>query len=71
MEISIPEDLKERMREFPAINWSHIVQDAVEKRLEQLTFMKYFASESNMTKEEAVQLGKELKKRIADRYRDE
>lgn len=68
-ELVLPEDLKDRMERFPEINWSIVARKAVEEKLEKLTFLKYFASESEMTEEESVKLGKELNKKLADWYR--
>jgi len=38
------------------------------KKLEEITFMKFFTSESEITEEEAIKLGKELDKKLAKWY---
>lgn len=68
-EVVLPKDLETRMENFPGINWSSILRKAVEDRLEKLEFLKHFASESEITEEDSIQLGRELNKRLAERYR--
>lgn len=68
-EVVLPKDLENRMEGFPEINWSAILRKAVEERLEKLEFIRHFASKSEITEEESVRLGRELKKRLAERYR--
>ena len=38
------------------------------KKLEEIAFMEFFTSESEITKEEAIKLGKELDKKLAKWY---
>lgn len=68
-EVVLPKDLENRMENFPEINWSAVLRKAVEDKLEKLSFIKHFTSESEITEEESARLGKELKKRLAERYR--
>lgn len=68
-ELIIPEDLEDRMGRFPEVNWSAVARKAVEERLERLAFLKFFASESEITEEESVKLGRELNKKLANSYR--
>lgn len=68
-QITLPEELKHRIEEFPEVNWSAVLRKAIAEKLEKLTFLKYFSSESEMTEEESVRLGKELNKKLADWYR--
>lgn len=70
LELVLPMDLKDRMERFPEVNWSSIVRKAIEERLEKLAFLKYFASESEITEEESIILGRELNKKLADWYRE-
>ncbi len=65
----LSEDLENRMKKFSDVNWSNVARKAIEERLEKLAFLKFFASESEMTEEESVKLGKELNKRLADWYK--
>lgn len=68
-ELILPEDLENRMKKFSDVNWSNVARKAIEERLEKLAFLKFFASESEMTEKESVKLGKELNKRLADWYK--
>lgn len=67
--VTLPKDMENRMESFPEVNWSAVLRKAVEERLEKLAFLKHFASESELSEAESVKLGKELKKRLAERYR--
>ncbi|MBS3056489.1 MAG: hypothetical protein J4473_03585 [Candidatus Aenigmarchaeota archaeon] len=66
--LELPEDMKGRMERFPEINWSAVLRKAVSEKLEKLAFLEFFASESEMTEEEAVRLGKEVNKKLSRWY---
>lgn len=68
-ELVLPKDLEDRIKKFPEVNWSAVARKAVEEKLEKLAFMRYFASESEMTDEESIRSGKELNKKLAAWYR--
>ncbi len=67
-ELSLPDDLKDRMETFPEVNWSSVAREAIEDKLEKLQFLKEFSSGSEMTEEDALALGKKLNERLARRY---
>ena len=68
---SLSKDLEDRVERYPEINWSAVARKAIEERLEKLAFLKYFASESELTEEESIRLGRELNKKLAGGYRSE
>lgn len=68
--LSVPEDLKKKMDAFPEMNWSEVARNAIREKVVKLEFMKHFTSESEMTEEDAIRLGRELNKRLAKRYRE-
>ncbi|MFT4250431.1 MAG: hypothetical protein ACMXYD_03655 [Candidatus Woesearchaeota archaeon] len=65
--LAIPNDLRERMKEHPEINWSEVARQAIKKRLEDLDFIQEFIEESDMTLQEAVTLGRELRRKVGKR----
>lgn len=67
--MSVPEDLKKKMDEFPEINWSEVARGAIREKVKKLDFMKYFSSESELTEEDAKRLGKEVSKAVAKKFK--
>ncbi|HLC31901.1 MAG TPA: hypothetical protein VJK51_04490 [Candidatus Nanoarchaeia archaeon] len=67
--LSVPEDLKEEMEKHPEMNWSEIARQAIKQRIMILKKMDALLSKSTLTEEDALRLGKDLKKRIAERHR--
>ncbi|MBU0458737.1 hypothetical protein KKF03_04825 [Patescibacteria group bacterium] len=62
MALSIPIELKHKLETFPEINWSEVAKQAFMQKINDLEFLKHFKAESKMTNEEALKLGKELRK---------
>lgn len=58
--LSIPDELKEEMETFPEINWSVIAREAIKKRLMLLKRIREFSSESDLTEEDAIRLGRKV-----------
>jgi len=68
MERILPKDLEAKMEKSPEIGWSFLVRRSIMKKLEEIAFMEFFTSESEITEEEAIKLGKELDKKLAKWY---
>lgn len=68
--LSVPEDLKAEMDEHPEINWSAVARQSIEEKLAELRFLEAFKAESDLTEAEALELGRELKAQMAERYQD-
>ena len=66
--LSIPEDLKKEMEEFPEINWSEVARTSIKQKIAHLKFLKGFRMDSEITPEDALKLGKEVSKLLAERY---
>jgi hypothetical protein len=69
--LSIPEDLKKEMEKFPEINWSEVARDSIKKKIAQLSFLKGFRMDSEITADEALKLGKEVSRSLVNRYKRE
>jgi hypothetical protein len=67
--LSIPEELKKEMEKFPEINWSEVARDSIKKKITQLTFLKGFKMDSELTLEEALKLGHEVNQLLVERYK--
>lgn len=66
--LSVPEEMKEEMDEFPEINWSEVARQSINRKLQELQFLEEFKKHSELTKKEAVELGKELNEELIERY---
>jgi len=69
--LSIPNDLKEMMEKFPEINWSEVARDSIKKKIAQLTFLKGFRMDSEISLDDALNLGKEISELLLKRYKSE
>jgi len=67
--LSIPEDLKKEMEKFPEINWSEVARDSIKKKIAQLTFLKGFRMDSDITIDEALKLGQDVNQLLVKRYK--
>ena len=67
--LSIPEDLKKEMEKFPEINWSEVARDSIKKKIVQLSFLKGFRMDSDITVDEALKLGQEINQLLVKRYK--
>ena len=69
--LSIPEDLKKEMEQFPEVNWSAIFREAIKKRIMLLKKIKEFTKDSELTEEDAIRIGREINKEAAKKYKKE
>lgn len=68
--VSVPEDVKQIMEEFKGIDWSRVAKLAILNKAKQLAFLKYFSSESELTEQDALELGREVNKAVSKKYRE-
>ena len=66
--LAVPAELKQRMEQFPEMNWSEIARQAFIQRINDMEFLKEFTSKSRITDEDALRWGKELNKKLAAKY---
>ena len=69
MTLSIPKELKEQMDQFPEINWSEVARIAIREKITDLNLLKEFTSKSELTEEDALELGRKVNKALSKRYR--
>lgn len=69
MTLAVPSELKDKMEKFPEMNWSEVARQAFMQRINDLEFLKKFKSDSTLTEEDALRLGRELNKNLAKRYK--
>lgn len=68
--LSVPEDLKKLMEEFPEMNWSEVARSAIKEKAAQLALLKSITSKSKLTEKDALELGRKVNKGLAKRYRE-
>ena len=69
MTLAVPSELKNKMETFPEMNWSEVARQAFMQRIKDLEFLKKFKSNSTLTEEDALRLGRKLNKNLAKRYK--
>jgi hypothetical protein len=69
MTLAVPKELKNLMDQFPEINWSEVARKAFREKVEDLKFLKEFTSKSELTEEDALELGRKVNKALGKRYR--
>ena len=69
MTLAVPSELKHKMDTFPEMNWSEVARQAFMQRIKDLEFLRKFKSDSTLTEEDALRLGRELNKNLAKRYK--
>ena len=67
--LSVPDDLKDMMEKFPEINWSEVARDSIKRKIPQLNFLKGFRMNSEITPEDALNLGREVSELLLKRYK--
>jgi hypothetical protein len=68
--LSVPDEMKAEMEEHPEINWSEVARQSIEQKLAELRFLDAFRAESDLTEEEAIELGRDLKAHMGERYQN-
>ncbi|MFA6888602.1 MAG: hypothetical protein WC254_03835 [Candidatus Woesearchaeota archaeon] len=66
--LSIPQDLKQKMDCFEEMNWSAVARHAFEEKIHDFELIKKFKENSTVTEDDAIQLGKELNKKLTKKY---
>ena len=62
--LSIPEDLREKMRQFPEINWSEVARQAITERAKILDKMNQLLARAHLDEKEVSAVAGEVKKRV-------
>ena len=70
MTLAVPSELKNKMETFPEMNWSEVARQAFMQRIKDLEFLRKFKSDSTLTEEDALRLGRELNKNLAKKYKN-
>ncbi|MBI3050843.1 hypothetical protein HYY74_00110 [Candidatus Woesearchaeota archaeon] len=68
LKLKIPEDVKLVMDQFKTVDWSSVARSAIVRKAEQLAFLKHFSSDSTLTEEEALELGRKVSRTVSRKY---
>ena len=68
MTLAIPENLHKLMRKHRQIKWSEIARQAIHEQARKLELMDKILSNSKLTEENALELGRRINKGIAKRH---
>ena len=68
MTLAIPEELHNLMKKHSQIKWSEIARQAIWTQAKKLELMNKILSNSKLTEEDALELGKKINKGIAKRH---
>ena len=69
--LSVPDELKNEMDKHKIINWSEVARTAIRERIVQLNILNDIASKSKLTEQDALELGRKIKKSMWKRYQAE
>lgn len=70
MTLAIPEELHKKMKKLSEIRWSEIARQAIQQRVEDLEVMNKIASKSKLTKKDAEEISKKIKRGMAKKFYD-
>ena len=62
--VSVPEKLNKDMKRLRTIDWSEVARKAFVKKIEQLEIIESFSKDSELTKEDALRLGRNVNKAV-------
>jgi hypothetical protein len=68
MTLSVPKELKKEMDSHPWVNWSEVARMAFRDKVRDLKVLEDFVSESEITDEDALELGRKVNKALRKRY---
>ena len=66
--LSIPEDLRAKMRQFPEINWSEVARQAITAKAKLLGKMNQILAAGHLNDKEASEATVEIKKRVWQKH---
>lgn len=66
--LAVPQELKEEMDKFPEINWSEVARAAIKRKIGLLIEMQKLLSRSKLNDEDAVILGRKLKRESVKKH---
>lgn len=69
VKVKVPDDLKKQMERADFIDWSKVARDSFREKLTELSMLENIASKSELTEEEAKELGAKVNHSLHKRYK--
>ena len=69
LKVIIPEELRREMASIE-IDWNAITRDFLKKKVNELSDLKSIVSKSKMTDEDALELGRNVNKSLAKKFKN-
>ena len=66
--LAVDEGLKRELSEFDEVNWSAVIRKALRNHLRKLQIAETIADKSKLTKKDVDEIGKLIKKGIAENH---
>ena len=67
--LAIPSELKAKMDRYPEINWSEVARQAIIQKTQVLGQMQQWLAGSSLAADEAVTIGRQIKRRVLKKHR--
>jgi len=66
--LAIPQELKEKMQQFPEINGSEVARQAIIEKTKRLEQMNQLLQNSTLDETEVLELGRSIKKQVFQKH---
>ena len=67
--LAVPEELHRIMKSHPEIKWSEIARHAMKEYAMRIEVLDDITAKSKFTEKEALEIGQDVKRDLAERYR--
>ena len=71
MTLTITSEFKQKLEDFPEINWSAVARQAFVQKISDLEFLREFKKNSGMNEETALKLGRQVREKLAKKIRED
>ena len=68
--LSISEELHKKMKQHKEIKWSEVARASIEQRINDMETMNKILSKSKLTKKDAEEISKKIKRAVAIRFNE-
>lgn len=66
--LAIPDELHSKIKVHNEIRWSEIVRNILQRKIEQFELLEKLTSRSKLTEEDVEEIGKKIKRGIAQKH---
>jgi hypothetical protein len=67
--LAVPKELHEEMRKHPEVRWSEVARLAFQREVRRLHVIDRLLANSRLTEEDAVDIGRKIRRSAARRHR--